>query len=514
MIGMSKARFVSPLMATFMATWLVLQVLEPAVAKAEEAIAIGSKAFTEGYVLAEIAAQVVERKSSHGVQRRFGMGGTGILFEALKKGEIQVYPEYTGTIAEAILKDPTIKTHSGIQEKLDDLGLVMSGPLGFNNTYALAVTRELASAHELRRISDLAKIAPRIRSAFSHEFMNRSDGFHALKSRYRLDFGRDRRSLEHSLAYEAIARRQVDLIDVYSTDAKIEKLDLVVLEDDLAFFPEYQAVFLARADFVQNNPGAWAALKTLENSLSEPTMVALNADADLRKLGFGTIADGYLRGLVGESGQMSAAGAFDDGLVARVWRRTKEHLVLVGITLLFSIAFGVPLGVLAARNAVFGQGVILASAMIQTIPSLALLCFLIPFFGIGLKPALVALCLYGLLPIIMNTLVGIRGIDSRLKETAHALGLDGWRRILLIELPLASPNILAGIKTSAIIGIGTATLAALIGAGGYGVPIVTGLAMNDIDTILIGAVPAAGMSLFAHLGFELLGKIVVPRGLQ
>jgi osmoprotectant transport system permease protein len=498
-----------------LAAFFALFFLRPEAVRAGGAVTIGSKAFTEGYVLAEIAAQAVEQKTNQKVERRFGMGGTGILFEALKKGEIQVYPEYTGTIGEAILKDPAVKTHADIQERLKSLGLVMSGPLGFNNTYALAVTRELASVHGLRRISDLAKIAPGIRSAFSHEFMNRSDGFHALKRRYRLDFGRDRRSLEHSLAYEAIARRQVDLIDVYSTDAKIEKLDLVVLEDDLGFFPEYQAVFLARADFVQKHPEAWAALISLENSMTESAMVELNADADLRKLGFGTIAEGYLRSRDPErQREAPVLGAASDDLAARVWRRTKEHLVLVGITLLFSIGFGVPLGVLAARNAVLGQGVILVSAMIQTIPSLALLCFLIPFFGIGLKPALVALCLYGLLPIVMNTFVGIRGIDSRLKETAHALGLDGWRRIFLIELPLASPSILAGVKTSAIIGIGTATLAALIGAGGYGVPIVTGLAMNDIDTILIGAVPAAGMSLFAHLGFELIGKIVVPKGLR
>jgi len=169
---------------------------------------------------------------------------------------------------------------------------------------------------------------------------------------------------------------------------------------------------------------------------------------------------------------------------------------------------------LASRSVRLGQVILLISGMVQTIPSLALLCFLIPFFGIGTKPALVALFLYGLLPVVLNTFVGIKSIDSRLKETAVALGLRPLERLRLIEIPLAGQSILAGIRTSTVIGIGTATLAALIGAGGYGVPIITGLAMNDLNTVLIGAVPAAGLALIAHFFFEILSRWVVPRGMR
>jgi osmoprotectant transport system permease protein len=469
-------------------------------------ISVGSKAFTEGFVLSELTAQTLETDPNVNVLRRFGMGGTGILFEALMKGEIQVYPEYTGTISEAILKDPALRTHRQIQDGLAKLGLTMSETLGFNNTYALAVSRPVAEKHGLTKISDLRDKSSDIKAGFSHEFMTRADGYRALAQRYGLFFKEGVKSLEHALAYEAISKGELDLTDVYSTDAKIEKFDLVVLQDDLAFFPRYEAVFLARLDFVKGRPELWNRLKTFEGKLSEPQMIKLNAAIDIEKRQLSAVLSEFL-GVVDRAER-------PDSLGRRIARRTKEHLRLVAISLIFAICMGIPLGILAIRMPRLGQGILLASGIFQTIPSLALLCFLIPLFGIGEKPAIIALCLYGLLPVVLNTFVGLKNIDQRYLEMSRALGLTGLESLLHVELPLASRSILAGIKTAAIIGIGTATLAALIGAGGYGVPIVSGLAINDMNTILIGAIPAAVMALAAHLVFEWLEILLIPKGLR
>jgi len=174
----------------------------------------------------------------------------------------------------------------------------------------------------------------------------------------------------------------------------------------------------------------------------------------------------------------------------------------------------IPLGILAFKYKQLGQMILGIVGMIQTIPSLAILVFMIPFFGIGNAPAIVALFLYSLLPIVRNTYVGLDEISPQLKESAQALGLPTMARLRLIELPLASRSILAGIKTSAIINIGTATLGALIGAGGYGQPILTGIRLDDISLILQGAIPAAVLALLVQGLFELAEKWIVPKGLQ
>jgi osmoprotectant transport system permease protein len=198
----------------------------------------------------------------------------------------------------------------------------------------------------------------------------------------------------------------------------------------------------------------------------------------------------------------------------QIWRRTKEHLWLVGVSLLFSVLVGIPLGVTAVRFNAAGQAILLSSAVIQTVPSLALLCFLIPVFGVGTKPALAALCLYSLLPVVLNTFTGIRAVNPIHLENARAFGLNRMQVLFRVVLPLASPTLLAGIKTATIVSIGTATLAALVGAGGYGAPIVSGLSLNDVPTILTGAIPAAAMALVAHGMFELLGIMLIPAGLR
>lgn len=485
---------------------LVVSVVSSRAAHSAERIVVGSKIFTEGYVLGEIAAQTIEASAPPvPVTRKLGMGSTGILFESLTSGAIDVYADYTGTLTEAIIKNPELKSLRDIQDALLKLNLVMSNPLGFNNTYALAVREDFAEKNGLRTLTDLRRLKSTVRAAFSYEFMDRADGYPGLVAKYHLEWSPKNVSrMEHSLTYQAIAQNAVDVIDVYSTDAKIRKFNLRVLKDDLGYFPVYQAVWVARKAFVDRYPAQWQALRRLEGTIDEPTMLDMNAKADIDKESFAQIGAEF-RG---------AQARDSDSLTSGIIHRTVEHLWLVAIALVFSIVIGVPLGIAAVRFHAAGQAILLLSAMIQTVPSLALLCFLIPLFGVGTKPALVALCLYSLLPVVLNTFTGIRSIDPRHLENARAFGLNRRQILFRIVLPLASPMLLTGIKTATIVSIGTATLAALVGAGGYGVPIVSGLSLNDVPTILTGAIPAALMAWLAHGLFDILGKLLIPAGLQ
>ena len=479
--------------------------LLPAGVVAADAIVVGSKAFTEGYVLGEIAAQTIESASTVPVTRKLGMGSTGILFEALKSGGIDVYSDYTGTLSEAILKRPDLKSIEDIQQALLAMDLVMSGPLGFDDTYALAVKESFAEQHHLHAISDLAGVESKIRAAFSYEFMDRKDGFLGMAAAYHLHLApKNVNRMEHSLTYQAIDDGAVDLIDLYSTDAKIEKSRLRVLKDDRGYFPVYQAVWVARKSFAEKHPHEWQALLNLQGSISERAMIDMNAQADIQHVSFAKIAAEHL----------GSEAPRSQSLKSNILQRTREHLWLVGIALLFSVVIGIPLGLVAVRFHAAGQAILVFSALIQTVPSLALLCFLIPLFGVGMKPALAALCLYSLLPVVLNTFTGIRSIDPKHVENARAFGMTGRQILLRIVLPLASPTVLAGIKTATIVSIGTATLAALVGAGGYGAPIVSGLSLNDVPTILTGAIPAALMALIAYGLFEVLGLLLIPAGLR
>jgi osmoprotectant transport system permease protein len=484
---------------------LLLGCLGPCASFAADAIVVGGKIFTESYVLGEIAAQTMESTSHVPVTRKLGMGSTGILFEALKSGAIDVYPDYTGTLAEAILKRPELKSVEDIRQALSALDLTISDSLGFNDTYALAVKDSFAEQHGLRSIGDLIPLQSSVKAAFSYEFMDRKDGYPGLIESYHLTFNPQKiNRMEHSLSFQAIDQNAVDLIDVYSTDAKIKKLHLQVLKDDHKYFPVYQAVWVARTSFVAKHPREWQALLALEGTISEEAMLDMNAQADIQKIPFDKIGAQFL-------GSEAPASR---GWLREVARRTREHLWLVGVSLLFSVLVGIPLGVTAVRFHAAGQAILLSSAVIQTVPSLALLCFLIPVFGVGTKPALAALCLYSLLPVVLNTFTGIRAVNPVHLENARAFGLNRRQILLRVVLPLASPTLLAGIKTATIVSIGTATLAALVGAGGYGAPIVSGLALNDVPTILTGAIPAALMALVAHGIFELLGLALIPAGLR
>ncbi|HXU90197.1 MAG TPA: glycine betaine ABC transporter substrate-binding protein [Methylomirabilota bacterium] len=465
-------------------------------------IRVGSKSFTESYIVAEIVAQIIDDTGEARAERRLGLGGTGIVFTALANGDIDVYPEYTGTIAQTILKEPATTSIGGLRERLQARGLVLSAPLGFDNTYALAVRRDTASRLGVRTISDLAR-HPELTAAFDAGFLERDDGWPGLRRHYALRLA-DVRVMEHALTYPALVSGRVDVIDVFSTDGQLARLDLALLRDDRGFFPDYSAVLLGRRALVERFPRTWAALEQrLAGRIDTAAMVRLNAAADVEHRPFADVASTFL-------GRTAPARPHDRQLA----RLTLEHLWLVIVSLAVAIVVGLPLGIAAARRPRLAQIELMGVSVLQTIPGLALLAFMIPLFGIGQVPALVALCLYALLPIVRNTVAGLASLDPRLVEMTAVLGVRGWRRLAWIELPLASITIMAGIKTSAVLTVGTATLAAFIGGGGYGTLIVTGLALNDVRTILAGAIPSALMALAIHAAFEALDRVLVPRALR
>jgi osmoprotectant transport system permease protein len=474
---------------------------------AADPIVIGSKKFTESYVLGEIAKRTLT-DAGIPAEHRQGMGGTIILWEALKGGQIDAYPEYTGTIATEILKsDPNVSLDQ-IRASLEKLGVGMTAPLGFNNTYALVMRRSEAQRLGIRTISDLQRY-PELKFGLTHEFLERQDGWRPLRQQYRLP-QQNVIGIDHALGYSALANGSIDVKDAYSTDAKIEQNDLVVLEDDLHFFPKYEAVFLFRPS---TRADAIVALRRLEGALNETRMIRLNAEAERTK-NYARAADLYFNDRDGAARRPYQN--FDDSFPRKLARWTLRHLQLAGFSLLLSIIVGIPLGIVASRGGAVGHVILGFAGVVQTIPSLALLALLVPlpFFGISVRTAITALFLYGLLPIVRNTATGLQDIPRTLRESAVALGLSPFARLWEVYLPMASRSILSGIKTSAVINIGTATLAALIGAGGLGEPIISGLNLNDHVTILEGAIPAAVLALLVQWFFDLLDRVVIPKGLR
>ncbi len=477
-------------------------------------VKVGSKRFTESYVLGEIVRRTL---ADHGVAavHRAGLGNTGILVAALGAGEIDVYPEYTGTIVREILKRGDgardLTTVDAINRALADRHLKVGIPLGFSNTYALAMREDVAAERGISRLSDLGDTTKTrgLRLGLSNEFLARADGWSALKDAYAWTLATPS-GLDHGLAYDALADHRVDVIDIYSTDARIGRDGVRVLVDDRHFFPAYDAVLLMRADF-DDTP-----LRGLVGAIDNRTMIALNAEAELDRRSFADIADAFVakRGGNAESTKVptTRSGRFVHALFGPdFWRLLFEHVVLVAGSVAAATVVGVPLGVVAFRNAMAGRVILAVVGILQTVPSLALLALLIAVLGtIGTVPALIALFLYGLLPIVANTHAGLVGVARGLVQAGAALGLSARQQLALIELPLAAPTIVVGIRTAAVINVGTATMAAFVGAGGFGERITAGLALNDGTTMLAGAIPAAALALIVQLAFDGLARAADP----
>lgn len=471
-----------------------------------DTLRIGSKRFTESYILAQVLAQTAAAHTPTPPSVLQGLGNTAIVYEALRSGSIDLYPEYVGTISLEILKSPAPMTLDAMNAALAPLGLGVAVPLGFNDGYALAMREDNAQRLGIRSLSDLAKHAE-LKLGLSNEFIGRADGWRGLAQRYGAT--QVPTALDHGLAYDAIAQKQVDVIDIYTTDAKIKHLGLRVLADDKAYFPRYDAVLLYRLDVPTRFPQAWAALQKLQGSIDENAMIAMNARAELQGVAFDVIARDHLAAKAG--GTPAAAAAADPaqrGFWAKLLgpdlaRLTRQHLALTLISVGLAALIGIPLAVWVFPHPRLRAMVLGATGLLQTVPSLALLAMLISLLGvIGTVPALIALMLYSLLPIMRNTVAGLGEVSGGLRLAGEALGMTAGQRMRLIELPLALPTIVAGVRTATSIAIGTATIAAFIGAGGYGERIVTGLALNDGQLLLAGALPATLLALLSEALFE------------
>ena len=487
-------------------TCLVLVLLAAATVSAQK-VTVGSKSFTESVILAEIVTRLAQDAGAQAEHQR-EFGGTRVLWNAVLRGDLDIYPEYTGTITQEILAGKHVTPgEDGLRAAVEAEGLRMGRPLGFNNTYAIGMREEVAERLGIRTISDLQAHAGLV-LGFSNEFMDRGDGWPSLRDAYRLP-QTDVRGLLHDLAYRALESDDIHAMDLYSTDAEIEYYGLRVLDDDLGHFPTYNAVLIYRPDLEMRAPHVVAALARLQGAINGSTMSSLNKRAKIDRVSEDRVAADFL-----DTTLRVSTAVEEVTIVGRLLQRTREHLTLVILSLVAAILVAVPLGILSARHERLGQLILGGAGVIQTIPALALLVFMIPFVGTQEPPAICALFLYSLLPIVRNTYTGLTDIPAHMRESAEALGLKSSVRLRLIELPLASRSILAGIKTSAVINVGFATLGAFIGAGGYGQPILTGLRLDDMGLILQGAVPAAVLALLVQGLFELSERVLVPKGLR
>jgi len=489
-------------------------------------IIVGSKNFMENRLLAEIFAQLIEAKTSLNVQRRLGLAGTQVCFEALRTGAIDLYPEYTGTGLVSILEhpptgDPRTALNTVRTEFLKRWDLWWLNPLGFQNSYALAIPRPQIKNLSLRTISDLASIAPSLSAGLGYEFIERPDGLPGLEKRYNLKF-RQVQAMQQSLKYQAADAGKIDVLDVYTTDGRLSVYDFVILEDDQKFFPPYEASGVIRGSTLKKYPQLAPVLGLLTNAFDAETMRRLNYRLQEGKESVEVVAHDALTALqlLQPNQDTTKPVSHRGGLWAYLWAnqftlgsRIIEHLMLAGLALGLGIFLAVPLGLILERHQKVAEPIIRGIGLTQTIPSIALLAFMIPMFGIGFLPAVIALWIYSLFPILRNTYSGLRDAAPQAVESSRALGMTEWQILYWVRLPLAAPIIMAGVRTAGVITVGTATLAAFIGAGGLGVPIVAGLQMANTIVILSGAIPAAILALVID---GALGKVedwIRPQGL-
>jgi osmoprotectant transport system permease protein len=482
--------------------------LSPGTTRADPpvSVVVGSKSFTESVILGELV-RILAEDAGASCRHRRRLGDTSKTWVSLLTGRLDVYCEYTGTLTQEILAGENIQDPAHLARVLEGYGLRASRSLGFRNNYALGMKEGRAEALHIRTISDLCR-HPDLRLGLSHAFLERADGWRGLQKHYGLPFDTPR-GLEHSLAYRGLETGLLDVVDLYTTDAEIRRYGIRVLEDDKNFFPAYEAILLYRADLETRAPEVVQSLLRLEGQISAATMQDLNARANIDRQSETRVAADFLA----ESLNIHTEVA-EETMGQLLLRTTGEHLLLVVVSLALAIPTAIPLGVIAARAPTVGQLILGLVGILQTFPALALLTFLIVLFGVGPLPAIVALFAYSLLPIVRNTYAGLHDIPLQIRESAEALGLSSWARLYLIELPMASRSILAGIKTAAVINVGFATLGGLIGAGGYGQTIMTGLDKSDTGLLLEGAIPAVLMALAVQGLFDLAERVLVPRGLR
>lgn len=476
-----------------------------------QTLRIGAKNFTEQQILGELVAQLLERHAGMEVDRRFTLGGTGICHQALLNGEIDGYVEYTGTAMTAILKEDSAGTPDSVFRRVakryrDEFDVVWLPPFGFETSYVLAVRRAAAIEKTWQSIGDLRADSNLLRGGFTSEFLERPDGLSALNRTYGLTWKRTV-DLDPGLMYDALKRGEVDVIGAFSTDGRLDRFNLAALEDTARAFPPYFAAPIFRADVLSRFPDISTALFPLAGSISTTTMRRLNDEVEGNRRPVTDVVCEFLDDRDGtESSRLESTGTMESVGIRRLFdlfvtRRSElggkilDHAYLALSSTIIACLLGIPLGVIIARRRI-AEPVLALAETAQTIPSLAMLAFLFAVVRrLGVLPAVTTLVVYGMLPILLNTVVGLRRVPESVREAAESLGLSSFQRTTWVDLPSARPTILAGVRTAIVLAVGTATLSTYVGAGGLGDFIARGLARNDPQLTLLGAVPAAAMAV-------------------
>ncbi|RLA63412.1 MAG: hypothetical protein DRQ88_04645 [Epsilonproteobacteria bacterium] len=460
-------------------------------AKATPVLTVGSKLETENKILAEIIAQALETTGEVQIERKFSLGSSGVIYNTLKKGDIDIYPEYSKRIGEVVISSQWQRHLYQINKALAGEGILMAGLLGFNNSYSLVVKKDNVKFKNIENISDLKGFTSYQR-AFSYDFLRAQDGFSSVFKAYGIDTGIKHRSfkMKKDRLIGALNSGEVDLIQVGSTSPDIVRHNLKVIKDDKKHMSRNFGIILVKGSFAKRFPASWKLLNdVILKKITNDDMAKMNAQVELEGKTYSTVAMSFLK---------------KAGLDTRfsLWKQISPkfftHLQLVIIPLLFSTLFGLFLVVMATKNKVFEKLVSSINRFYKPIPFLIILCVLIPFLGTGKVPVYMALFIFGIFPIV-------KWSKSTNEEDAN---LSWW------GTPMASHNIWAGIKNTAFINVGIATLAAYIGAGGLGDLIISGLSGKDKNLILMGVIPAIILAAFIHLIVELSDKYTTPKSLR
>ena len=489
---------------------LAIAVATTPLAATGQDLVVGCKNFTEQFILGEIVAQSLERHAGLEVGRRFGLGGTGICHGALIAGEIDVYVEYTGTAFRDILGERGALAADAVYRRVaaayrDRFDLEWAPPFGFENTYVMLALGRVAHERNWRVFSDVGE-SKELRGGFTAEFIERPDGLAALRRGYGFA-PKSVRDLDPAMIYQALESGAIDIGAGFSTDGQIDALKLAVIADDRRVFPPYFAAPVVRRGALERFPDARIALNALAGTIDAGSMRRMNAAVTSGRTAAAVAGDW----LAARGDEIAVAAPNSQtrrrGLGARlkalaVERRSEilakllEHCSYVAVAVLIAAVIGIPAGILCARRPRAAAWVLGFGEVLQTIPSLAMLSGLFAIIGrLGALPAVAALVLYALLPLTLNTVLGMTGVARSILESADAVGLTRRQRLFWVELPLARPAILTGLRAATVAAVGTATLSTYVGAGALGDFIARGLARNDPALTLIGAAPAAALAL-------------------
>ncbi len=502
-------------------------------------ITIGSKEFTEQLILGNMMKVLLE-DNGFKVDDRIGLSGTMINHRALINDEIDVYMEYTGTAYIVILEkkevvhDPQEVYEIVKKEYKEKWNLVWLDRARFDNTNALLMKKERAVELGIKTISDLASIVKtdpnQLSFATNAEFFSRPDGLREMEKHYNFRFPDNNiKKMGIGITYLALNEDSVDVALGFSTDGNIRKFDLMILEDDKKFFPIYNPAPVIRSEVIEMYPTVENILNQIGPRLTTTEMIEMNYGVDIDGENPERVARQWLEdeGLLGVSGlhqqpksrsaiesPSSFVLSFQDQarlLAVKIVEHIKVSFISVGIAV--GTGLGLGIAITLFRNKAFSNGVINIAIIIVTIPSVAMFGFMVPIFGIGITPSIIALVLYAQLPILRNTYTGLTTIRSEILDAAEGIGLSKLEMLFKIRFPIAFPVIMAGIRTSIVFTIGLATIAALIGAGGLGDLIFQGIQQSNTQLILVGTIPVALLAVFTDIGLKKVEDRLTPRGM-